>query len=148
VTVSLNIQQISKQIQEKFPDSVIEADGEYLLLQNSSLEKVARYCHDAPDIKLDFLSSVTGVDYIDYFEVIYYLVSIEHNHRLILKTRLYDRDDPKVSSLTSIWQGAVLQEREVYDLMGISFIGHPDLKRIFLWEGFPGYPHRKDFTSG
>ena len=148
MTVSLDVQQLSKQIQEQFPDSVVEADGEYVLLQSESLEKVARNCYDSPDLKLDFLSSITGVDYIDYFELIYHLVSIEHNHSLILKTRVYDRDDPKVPSLTSIWQGATLQEREVYDLMGISFTGHPDLKRIFLWEGFPGHPHRKDFTSG
>jgi len=63
----------------------------------------------------------------------------------VLKARLYDREDPLLPSLTPIWRGADLQEREVYDLMGIKFSGHPNLKRVLLWQGFQGYPLRKDF---
>ena len=147
MTTPLDVQALSKQIQERFPDSVVEDVGDYILLKNESLQDIARFCHDTPGLELDLLVSITGVDYIDYLEAVYHLVSIKHNHSVVLKTKSYDRDDPKVPSLTSIWQGADLQEREVYDLMGISFTGHPDLKRVFLWEGFHGYPLRKDFTS-
>ena len=64
---------------------------------------------------------------------------------LILKTKVFERDEPTVPSVSDIWKGADLQEREVYDLMGVRFEGHPNLKRIMLWEGFDGHPLRKDF---
>jgi NADH-quinone oxidoreductase subunit C len=78
---------------------------------------------------------------------VYHLVSIEHNHDIILKTRLIDREKPTLASVVNLWKGADFQEREIYDLFGISFTGHPNLKRIFLWEGFQGYPLRKDFKK-
>ena len=147
MTTPLDVNQLSQNIQEQFPDSVLEAEGEWILLRVESLEQVARYCHDAPDLSMDFLSAVTGTDFIDYFEMVYHLVSIEHNHRVVLKTRVYDREEPVVPSMIGIWEGANLQEREIYDLLGVSFSGHPNLKRILLWEGFEGHPHRKDFTT-
>lgn len=107
---------------------------------------VARWLHDG-EYDLKFLSAVTGVDLWDSFEVVYHLFSLNQNTQLVLKTRLADHADPKVASVVPIWYGAHLQEREVYDLMGIRFEGHPDLKRIFLWEGFPGYPLRKDWLG-
>ena len=70
---------------------------------------------------------------------------MRRNHSAILKTRRYGREEPSVDSVTSIWIGADLQEREIWDLMGIRFEGHPNLKRILLWENFPGHPLRKDF---
>ena len=147
MTTPLDVNQLSQNIQVQFPDSVLEAEGEWILLRVESLEQVARYCHDAPDLRMDFLSAVTGTDFIDYFEMVYHLVSIEHNHRVVLKTRVYDREEPIVPSMIGIWEGANLQEREIYDLLGVSFSGHPNLKRILLWEGFEGHPHRKDFTT-
>ncbi len=64
---------------------------------------------------------------------------------LVVKTRCYERDNPTLSSMVSLWRGADFQEREIYDLMGISFDGHPNLKRLFLWQGFKGHPLRKDY---
>jgi len=64
----------------------------------------------------------------------------------VIKTRLSGREEPAISSVTDIWQGADLQEREVWDLMGIRFEGHPNMKRVLLWEGFPGHPLRRDFV--
>ena len=98
-------------------------------------------------MKFDYLNYVTAVDYYSYFEVVYQLTSLEHNHSVIIKTRCYGRDNPVVPSVVGLWQGADFQEREIYDLMGIKFEGHPNLKRIFLWEGFPGHPLRKDFIK-
>jgi NADH:ubiquinone oxidoreductase subunit C len=82
---------------------------------------------------------------MDYFEVVYHLISLEHNHSLVLKTRCYDRDKPVVPSVVNLWRSADFQEREVYDLMGIIFDGHPNLKRLLLWEGFVGHPLRRDY---
>ncbi|MEE9198822.1 MAG: NADH-quinone oxidoreductase subunit C [Dehalococcoidia bacterium] len=147
MTAPLDVRDLSQRIQERFPDSVVEAAGNYILLKSEALPDVARFCHDTPGLELDFLVSITGVDYIDYIEAVYHLVSTKLNHGVVLKTRCYDRENPQVPSLTDIWQGADLQEREAYDLMGIHFSGHPNLKRVLLWEGFPGHPLRKDFTG-
>ena len=147
MTTQLNVKDLGQQIRERFPDAVVDDDGEALVVMADSLAEVARHCFETPELAFDFLVGVTGVDYIDHFELVYHLVSIKHNHSVVLKANTYSREAPSVPSVTGIWEGAVLQEREVYDLMGIAFEGHPDLKRILLWEGFPGHPHRKDFTT-
>ena len=147
MTTELNAQDLARSIQDRFPGSVVEAGGNALVVSTDTLADVARHCYEDPDLAFDFLVGVTGVDYIDHFEVVYHLLSIKHNHSVVLKTRAFTRESPSVPSVTDIWHGALLQEREVYDLMGIAFEGHPDLKRIMLWEGFPGHPHRKDFTN-
>jgi hypothetical protein len=94
-------------------------------------------------------TNVTAVDRFDdgFFEVVYHLQSISKNQITTLKVRTADRQAPELPSLTSVWYGAHLQEREIYDLMGIRFTGHPNLKRMFLWEGFAGWPLRKDFLQ-
>ncbi|MCH7594733.1 MAG: NADH-quinone oxidoreductase subunit C [Chloroflexi bacterium] len=98
------------------------------------------------DSGFEMLIGVTGVDYIGYFEVVYHLLSLSQNRRATVKVRCGEgRNDPAVPSVMEVWRGAQLQEREVYDLMGIRFEGHDDMKRIFLWEGFEGHPLRKDF---
>lgn len=94
----------------------------------------------------EMLISVTAVDYMGYFEMVYHLLSLSQNRRAVIKVRCGEgRVDPVVPSVRPIWRGAELQEREVYDLMGVRFEGHDGMKRIFLWEGFEGHPHRKDF---
>jgi NADH-quinone oxidoreductase subunit C len=87
------------------------------------------------------------VDYYDYFELVYQLTSLENNHSLVVKTRCYGRENLTVPSVVSLWRGADYQEREIFDLIGISFEGHPNMKRIVLWEGFVGHPLRKDFVQ-
>jgi NADH-quinone oxidoreductase subunit C len=108
--------------------------------------EVARFLRDDEELDCKFLNCVTGVDWLEHFDVIYVLSSMAKNHVLVLEARC-GHDDPVVPSVSSVWLGATLQEREIYDLMGIGFSGHPDLKRIFLWEGFPGHPLRKDFLA-
>lgn len=104
-------------------------------------------CHSLQrELGIDYLNNLTAVDYLDYIEVVYHLSSLERNHLLTLKVRCYDREHPEVPSLTALWQGADLQEREVYDLFGVVFTGHPNLKRLLTWEGFQGHPLRKDFV--
>jgi len=106
---------------------------------------VVAFLKDTQGLDLDYLNYITAIDYYDHFEVVYQLVSLEHNHSLVLKTRCYRRDNPTLPSVVSLWQGADFQEREIYDLMGIRFEGHPNMKRIVLWEGFQGHPLRKDY---
>ncbi len=147
MTVSLSSKEIVDQLSEKFPGAVEEAGKDSILVKSDSLIQVAAYLKDTDGLKFEYLNYITAVDYYVYFEVIYQLTSLEYNRSIIFKTRCYGRENPTVPSVTSLWQGADFQEREIYDLMGIKFEGHYNLKRILLWDGFPGYPLRKDFNQ-
>jgi len=146
MTVALSGKDIAEKLEEKLPGSLEDSGEDYLLVNSDSLLAVAEYLKNTDSLSFDYFNFVTSVDFCDYFEVVYRLDSIEHNHSIVIKTRCYDRDNPTVPSLTGLWQGANFQEREVYDLMGIKFEGHPNLKRMFLWDGFEGHPLRKDFN--
>ena len=145
MTIALSAREVSKRITERFPNAVIEANDASILINSNSLLDVAGFLKETSGLEFNYLNHITAVDYYDHFEVVYLLISIEHNHSLILKTRCYGRDNPSLPSVVSLWNGAVFQEREIYDLMGITFEGHPDMKRIFLWQGFQGHPLRKDY---
>ncbi len=145
MTVTLSGKEIATRLEEQFLGSIIKSSQNSLVIKSESLLDVATFLKTTPGLDFDYLTGITAVDYYDYFEVVYQLTSIEHNHSLVVKTRCYGRDNPIVPSVVSLWRGADFQEREIYDLMGISFDGHPNLKRIFLWEGFQGHPLRKDY---
>jgi len=147
MTVALSGKEIASQIEEKFPGSVEESSQDSLVVKSESLLAVAAFLKDTANLKFDYFNYVTAVDYFSYFEVVYQLTSLEHNHTVIIKTRCYDRENPVVPSVIGLWQGADFQEREIYDLMGIKFEGHPNMKRIFLWDGFQGHPLRKDYLQ-
>ena len=145
MTLALSGQEIASQIEEHFSGSIVESSQHSLVVDGKFLLPVATYLKTTPGLDFDYLTAITAVDYYDYFEVVYQLTSLQHNHSLVVKTRCYDRDNPTLPSVVSLWRGADFQEREIYDLMGISFDGHPNLKRIVLWEGFEGHPLRKDY---
>lgn len=145
MTLALSGKDIARKIEKRLPGCVAEATADGLLVEAESLLDIAAYLKDTPGLDFDYLTAVTGVDYLDCFEVVYQLTSIEHNHSLVLKARCYDRENPVLPSVVSLWRAADFQEREIYDLLGISFTGHPNLKRIALWDGFEGHPLRKDF---
>jgi len=147
MTVTFPVKDLAGQLEEKFPGCVEETVKDSLVIKTDSLLQVAEYLKDTDSLKFDYFNYVTAVDYYSYFEVVYQLTSMEHNHTTIIKTRCYDREKPVVPSVIGLWQGADLQEREIYDLMGVQFEGHPNLKRIFLWEGFKGHPLRKDYLQ-
>ena len=145
MTVALSGSEVAKQIEEHFPDAVSESNDYCVVVKAESLFNVAAYLKNSPELDFDYLCNLTAIDYFDYFELVYQLTSLKNNHSLVLKTRCYGRDKPSAPSVVSLWRGADYQEREVYDLMGINFTGHPNLKRIVLWEGFDGNPLRKDY---
>ena len=145
MTVALNGEEITKKITEALPDSVTAADKMAVVVNSQSLYQVAEFLKNTPDFDFDYLNNLTAVDYVDYFEIVYHLTSLKHNHSLVLKTRCYDRDKPVVPSVIKLWRTADFQEREAFDLMGITFEGHPDLRRLLLWEGFVGHPLRRDY---
>ncbi|MCR4407730.1 MAG: NADH-quinone oxidoreductase subunit C [Anaerolineae bacterium] len=133
-------------IEKLFPGAVVEVLQSLdftIVLKADRLLEVATYLRD--EIGLDYLISVTGVDRGDEFEVIYHLGTMnDRAGYLVLKVHV-PRQSAEVPSVTPLWRGAEFQEDEVYDLMGIRFTGHPDLRRIMMWEGYEGHPLRKDF---
>lgn len=148
MTKPLSGEDVARQIGEQLPNAVADFSETAVFVQGEDLLEVARFLKEAPGLEFDYLNSITAVDFVEHFELVYHLTSIKYNHSIVLKTRCYDRENPRVPSVVSLWCGADFQEREVYDLMGIGFDGHPNLKRIFLWEGFQGHPLRKDYGSG
>jgi len=139
--------EVAERVGRCYPDAVVEATQQWVTVDAEQLVAVATHLRDDPELDFRYLICVCGVDRLDHFEIVYQLQSLSRNHTATLKTLTRDHGDPQVPSLTPVWQGAQLQEREIYDLMGIRFEGHPDLRRVFLWDGFPGHPLRKDWLG-
>ena len=136
---------LALRINAVFTDAIIDWKDHEVLVQTSSLLSVAGFIKDDPELDFSFLTSISAVDYLDHFELVYHLLSMRRNHSGIVKTRVHGRGEPVVPSVMKVWRGADLQEREIWDLMGIRFDGHPNMKRVLLWEDFPGHPLRKDY---
>jgi NADH-quinone oxidoreductase subunit C len=145
MTKALNSKELAERLAQSLPGVEVTSEEYGLVVKPDSLLKLAAFLKEDPAFAMDYLMCLTAVDYLDYFEVVYHLLSLQHNHSLTLKTRCEGRANPEVPSVNPLWQGADLQEREAFDLMGIRFSGHPNLKRLFLWEGFQGHPLRKDY---
>ena len=122
------------------------------VVERGVVADVLRTCRDAPALGFDVLMDLTAVDYSKYpgredgprFEVVYHLYSVTHNHRLRVKVRV-DEDDAVVPTAVALWPIANWFEREVWDMFGIRFAGHPDLRRLLMYEQFVGHPLRKDY---
>jgi len=136
---------IADKIKPEFAEGVVETGDDYILVDSRSLPNIAAYLKDTPGFDFNYLSYIIAVDYSDYFELVYSLVSLKQNHSLTLKVRCNNKEAASVPSLSGLWSGADFQEREIYDLFGIKFENHPNMKRIFLWDGFKGHPLRKDY---
>ena len=135
----------ASKIQQNIPNSVVSSNDTNVWIKAENLVDVFSYLKDDTELDMQFLNSISAVDYIEYFELVYHLRSLRNNTTLIIKTKCFGREEITGPSITSVWRGAELQEREIWDLMGINFSDHPNMKRILLWEGFPGHPLRKDF---
>ena len=107
---------------------------------------MAKNLGENKELLFDFLVCITGVDYGQELGVVYHLRSTVLNHAIVIKSRTSDRVDPKFDSVSDIWKTADFLEREVYDLLGIKFTNHPDLRRLFLDSSW-GFPLRKDYVD-
>ncbi len=135
-------------IEKNLPGVALKTVRESLLIENpADITKVAKFLKESPAYLLDYLSSVTGADYIQYLESVYHLYSMAKKSAMVTLRVRVSRDNPRVPSLVPIYRGAEFQEREAFDMFGIIYENHPDLRRIFMWEGFEGYPLRKDYQQ-
>jgi NADH-quinone oxidoreductase subunit C len=138
-------------LHQRFGEAVQEGSGSYdqltLVVDRAQLVAVCQLLKDEPELRYNILMDIAGVDYLGReprFEVVYHLYSIPHNRRLRLKVRVSESDSV-VPSLTSVWTTANWHEREAFDMLGIRFSDHPDLRRIYMPDDYPGHPLRKDF---
>ena len=138
---------VARRIEGTLPGAVLAAEPQWTEVQPEQLVAVCTFLRNDPELDLVFLCSLTGVHRLDHFEVVYHLQSLKLNHLATLKAKSWENEEPELPSVTPLFSGAIFQEREAYDLLGIRFQGHPDLRRLFLWDGFPGHPLRKDWLG-
>ena len=144
---ALRGEDLAQRIREILPSAVRECGKTEVWVLPESVFDVCRHFAKTPGLEFNMLNSISAVDYIDHFEVVYHLTSTINMLSAVVKTRVYGRENPSLPSVTNVWQGADFQEREIWDLMGVVFEGHPNLKRIMLWEGYEGHPLRRDYTE-
>ena len=150
------VEEIKAMIEAAVPGAVVEIvpnpspSGQHSLrLAPECALAVAKFLRDDAELRLDFLSNVTGVDWPDSLEAVYHLYSVEKKHGpVVIRMKTVNRTDQvELPSLTPIWRSAEFQEREIFDLFGIVFTGHPDLRRLLMWDGFKDHPMRRDYVE-
>ncbi|GGB22273.1 NADH-quinone oxidoreductase subunit C [Puia dinghuensis] len=135
-------------VTELLPSASFEEGSEWttVLTGPDGWDSFARQVRSAPQLDFDYLFCVTAVDWKTHITVVYHLTSTVHRHTLVVKVKL-DHDHPEVATVSGIWRTAEFHEREAYDLMGVVFTGHPDLRRLFLTDEWKGWPLRKDYED-
>jgi NADH-quinone oxidoreductase subunit C len=158
------IEVLEKQFGDKIKSKKADAIDPFVVVEPGDLLGVCRFVRDDPRLRFEFLNCISGVDYLEldpkkapkagfepHLEIVYHFLSFTHKHRFVLKLILPRWKDnkpgelPEVPSVTSLWRTADWHEREVYDLAGVWFSGHPDLRRILTSEDWVGHPLRKDY---
>lgn len=118
-----------------------------VIVPNDQLHFLAKQLKEDEETRFDYLICLTGVDWPDKLSVVYHLTSTIYRHELVVKVYTAGRENPTVDTLSDIWRTAEYHEREVFDLLGIHFNNHPDLRRLFLDDNWKGYPLRKDYVD-
>ena len=146
VTLTLPSEIVAARIRSGVPEGVRSVTPGFVVLEPVRALDALKIIRDDPVLDGKFLVQMCSVDMITRIDVVYHFSSLAQNHIFEVKVPA-DHEQPRVPSAVPLWIGANLQEREIYDLMGVVFEGHPDLTRLFLWDKFPGHPLRKDFMS-
>jgi NADH-quinone oxidoreductase subunit C len=144
----MNKQELSDFLKIQFPENKITTETQFteMTVSPEDLQKTAVFLKRDPQLAFDFLISLTAVDFLEKMTVVYHLDSTLYRHLLVLKTDVAGRENPSVDTVSELWPTALYQEREVFDLFGIRFNGHRDLRRLFMEDDY-GYPLRKDFID-
>lgn len=143
-------EELINKLTEVFPEAEFSEEGSQYLNITTSPEKfrsIAEYLRNNDEMSFDYMFCLTGVDWVTHLMVIYHLESTSHKHTIVLKAKITDRENPVVETVCDIWRTAEFHEREVYDLFGVKFTNHPDLRRILLEDDWEGFPLRKDYKD-
>jgi NADH:ubiquinone oxidoreductase subunit C len=141
-------EELKIKLAELFPAAGFEESGEWptFFVGLSDWKPVAAMLRSDDGLDLDFLFCLTCVDWKTHLSMVYHLTSTRFRHTVVVKSKL-DRDRPEIATVSDIWRTAEFHEREVYDLFGVRFLGHPDLRRLFLTDEWKGFPLRKDYED-
>ena len=144
----MNKEALKARLEELLPTPTWEEGGEWLavIVDPAAWDAVARRLRSTGGLDFDFLFCVTAVDWRTHLSMVYHLTSTIHRHTLVVKIKL-EPVNPEVPTVSGIWRPAEFHEREAYDLMGVVFTGHPDLRRLFLTDDWQGWPLRKDYDD-
>ena len=144
----MNKEELKVRLEELLPTPSFEEAGEWLTLMVDPAvwDAVARQLRSTGGLDFDFLFCVTAVDWRTHLTMVYHLTSTIHRHTLVVKIKP-DPANPEVPTVSGIWRTAEFHEREAYDLMGVVFTGHPDLRRLFMTDEWKGWPLRKDYED-
>lgn len=146
----MSSEEIKQYLAAIYPQAIFTEDSKEFVtavIAKNDLLSVAKRLRDDAKTQMDFLFCQTAVDYTSHFEVVYHLSSTQYRHVLVLKVKLDDRATAELPSVYELWQAAEFYENEIYDLMGIRFTNHPELRRIFLGDDWKGFPLRKDYKD-
>jgi len=132
----------------KFSNAEVKLGKQYveILVKAADLHDTSVELKSNPELSFDYMICLTGVDYPEFMQVVYHIESVKHRHIVVLKVNTADRVDPKVDTVSDVWQTAKYHEREVWDLLGVKFNNHTDLRRLFLDDEW-GFPLRKDYKD-
>lgn len=141
-------EELKSKISEIMPAATFDETGEWLnvMIDAADWLPLAWQLRANAELDFEFLFSVTAVDWKTHLTMVYHLRSLKHGHIVVVKARC-DRAKPEIESVCKIWKTAELNEREAYDLMGVKFVNHPDLRRLFLTHDWEGWPLRKDYVD-
>ena len=145
----MSTEDLKNSITAILPSSTFDETGEFLnvVITSEELLPLMNTLRTKSEFDFDYLFCLTCVDWKDHFMMVYYLLSKTHKHTLVIKAKIADRNNAQIETVCNIWRTAELNEREVYDLFGVKFINHPDLRRLLLDEDWNGHPLRKDYTD-
>jgi NADH:ubiquinone oxidoreductase subunit C len=145
----MNREELKSYMETTFPSCKVEETFDFPLIfvDKNELLSVCQKLRDSKETLFDFLFCETAIDRNPNFEVVYHLNSTTYRHDMVVKVVLEDRENPELPSVYSLWEAADLYEDEIFDLFGIRFTGHPDLRRIMLGDEWLGFPLRKDYTD-
>jgi NADH-quinone oxidoreductase subunit C len=142
-------EELKTRITELLPSAIFEEGGEWLntVIESKYWLPFAMQLHENPELNFDYLFCLTCVDWKTHLTMVYHFTSTQHRHTLVVKSKL-DRNHAEIESVSQIWRTADFNEREVYELFGVNFLHHPDLRLLILPDGWEGkFPMRKDFED-
>lgn len=141
-------EELQQHIASRFPDYTFEEGGQFLNVNVPAAQwkNFAHFLRDTQEMQFDFLFCLTCVDWLKHLTMVYHLRSLSQKHELVVKCQL-DRANPDIESVANTWRTAEFHEREVFELFGVNFLHHPDLRKLILPDDWEGFPLRKDYED-
>lgn len=145
----METEKLKEHILALVPDAQLEDNKQFVsfVIPSGKFRMLVESLKNSEETAFDYLFCLTGVDMGNDLVVVYHLNSTRHGHEIVLKVKLGDREDPSVETVSDLYRAAEFYEREVYDMLGIRFLNHSDMRRIFLDENWKGFPLRKDYID-